>query len=87
MRGLIWCDLPDRRGTVVMGLVVDVDSQGVATVVDGPAYARARGWVGLDARGVWRMLLRQGARLQWVPDEPGSAVYAAGRPELSIHGD
>ncbi len=66
--GLIWVPLP--RATV--GLVV---AAGVVT--DVPPYVRRRGWVGRDARQVWRELSRAGVGAGW---EDGDVRLRMGRP-------
>lgn len=56
--GLIYVPLP--RATV--GLIVTGDQ-----VTDVAPYVRRRGWVGRDARDLWRELRRQGVAVQWRP--------------------
>lgn len=55
--GLIYLPLP--RATV--GLMV---TDGRITAV--PPYVRRRGWVGRDAREVWRELRRAGHVVEWL---------------------
>lgn len=56
--GLIY--VPLSRATV--GLVVTG-----GLVADVPPYVRRRGWVGRDAREVWRELRRAGVQVAWMP--------------------
>ncbi len=56
--GLIYVPL----GRATVGLMV-----AAGIVVDVPPYVRRRGWVGRDARQVWRELRRAGVAVEWVP--------------------
>lgn len=57
--GLLYWSTPTRT----VGLVVE-DGQ----VVDGPPYARKCGYVGRDARELWREGAERGYRLEWLPE-------------------